>query len=794
MEKRVRKIAYSCLVAACTVLGVAGFCGMEKREIPTASANQTAQEIVFNPFVAPNSYEEYLILNAPSATAVCADYTAIADGNTIFIYDRRQATYKEYEHEENGAPQSVKNLQFCENGNLYFAADASGDNFFELSPTDFTKRKIEDIACEKFVINGSDLYFATAAGTLHTASLTSENAPEKLLSSESKNPTEPLLAFWNGELYFTDNGLTQRLYKLSPQARIPTPVTDLTIRAQSITINAGVLAYTTSEGDFYAYTLPSVQEENLLTHIENGGFTTLYSYGEFIYATQKEQGAVKEYSVTQKQFTDYEIASNSSSINRLHGATATKLIKNKLYTLDNGNNRISIYDTDKQSFLTPIPLSIQATYFACDNTTLLVANGNKAQLFDITSAPALLQEYSSFAGELKGVASVYGKYYLISDGYAYCINATQTNGEYPITETQKASVISPKLFTADIYGDLYFATGNVVYKFKEQDFMQKDTTGEIVCSNLPAQTVEIAVDYNRSLYALSQNVIHKISETGNPSAQLSLTQPLVYKQSVNAQSFSVSIEENIAYILCDGNYILQTQDLSLPSVKAIATNGIDQEIFSQNSAEFCVVKTDERAFTVRFNLHALENAELFPYLSYERQTQPLTALQLGISGDYCLLAVYNPAERAYTTYLTLQEFCSPLPTDTYQITYQESEQITGYLTNEIPLYKFPYLTGLLIADELARGVKITLLGEINELDHEYYQVAYQTETGERKTGFIPKTYVTQFDGTPPKVETVTVGETQGDLDSLWRLAYIVLGLGAIGILTDWLLLRKKEEE
>jgi hypothetical protein len=256
----------------------------------------------------------------------------------------------------------------------------------------------------------------------------------------------------------------------------------------------------------------------------------------------------------------------------------------------------------------------------------------------------------------------------------------------------------------------------------------------------------------------------------------------------------LSIEENVAYILCDGNYLLQTQALSLPTVKSIATNGIEQEIFSQNSAEFCVVKTDERAFTVRFDLTALENAELFPYLSYERQAQPLTALQLGVSGDYCLLAVYNSTEQAYTTYLTLREFCSPLPTDTYQITYQESEQITGYLTNEIPLYKFPYLTQLLIADELSRGVKITLLGEINELDHEYYQVSYQTESGEIKTGFIPKAYVTPFDGTPPKVEIITVGETQGDLDSLWRLAYIVLGLGAIGILADWLLIRKKDEE
>ncbi len=791
MGKSKRKIVYACLATAFASFSIAAVFSVEKAGLYTAEAQpQTEQAIAFNQFVSPDSYEEYLLLQSPTASAVCADYTAIADGNTIFIYDRKQSEYKKYSHEENGLPQAVKNLQFCENGNLYFAADASGDNFFELSLDSLTERKIEDIACEKFVINGSDLYFATAAGTLHTVSLSSGGTPEKLLSNEDKNPSEPLLAFWNGELYFTDNGVSQWLYKLSPQARIPTPVTDLTVRAQSITINAGILAYTTSAGDFYAYALPTAQEENLITRVENGGFTTLYSYGEYIYATQKDQGAVKQYSVASKQFTDYEIASNSSSFNRLHGATKTRLVKDKLYTLDNGNERISVYNTATKTFSTPIPLQIQASYFACDEQTLLVSNGEKAQLIHL-SDHTLLQEYSSFAGEIKGVASVYGNYYLLSDGYVYCIHATSSENGYPITETQKSSVISPKLFTADIYGDLYFATGSVVYKFKEKDFMQKDTAGEIVCSNLPAQTKEIALDYNRNLYALSENKIHKLTE--NPQS-FDFTIPKVYKDSVDICSFALSMEENHAYLLCDGNYILLSDSLSLPTVKSIPTNGVDKEIFSKNSAEFCVVKTDERAFTVRFYLTELENAELFPYLSYERQTSELTALQLGVSGDYCIVAVYNPTERAYATYLTLQEFCSPLPPEVYQKTYQENEQITGYLTNEIPLYKFPYLTQLLIAEELPRGGKITLLGEINELDHEYYQVSYQTATGETKTGFIPKAYVTPFDGTPPKVEITTVGQTQGDLDSLWRLAYIVLGLGAIGILTDWLLIRKKDEE
>ena len=100
---------------------------------------------------------------------------------------------------------------------------------------------------------------------------------------------------------------------------------------------------------------------------------------------------------------------------------------------------------------------------------------------------------------------------------------------------------------------------------------------------------------------------------------------------------------------------------------------------------------------------------------------------------------------------------------------------------------------MLAHETLARGTELTLLGEINNLDYDYYHVAYQTAEGE-KTGYIPKSYVQLFDGTPKQTQTYQQGAVESNRDALWRLGYILLGFGAVCILFDYLILRKKRKD
>ena len=128
----------------------------------------------------------------------------------------------------------------------------------------------------------------------------------------------------------------------------------------------------------------------------------------------------------------------------------------------------------------------------------------------------------------------------------------------------------------------------------------------------------------------------------------------------------------------------------------------------------------------------------------------------------------------------------------YTETYQTGK--TGYLTNAVALYKFPYLTPLLTVETLDRGTQLTLLGEVDKLDHAYYQVSFTKADGTIITGYIPKSYITLFNGAPLPKEETTFGATESNEGAPQNLVYLLLGFGAICILTDYLLLRRKKDE
>ena len=86
-----------------------------------------------------------------------------------------------------------------------------------------------------------------------------------------------------------------------------------------------------------------------------------------------------------------------------------------------------------------------------------------------------------------------------------------------------------------------------------------------------------------------------------------------------------------------------------------------------------------------------------------------------------------------------------------------------------------------------------ILSEITAPEQSYYEIAYDTDTGE-KIGYLPTAYVRQFNGEAPTPETTTYGETDSRLDTVWRLAFLLLGAGAICILIDFLLLRKRNDD
>ena len=547
-----------------------------------------------------------------------------------------------------------------------------------------------------------------------------------------------------------------------------------------MTITAGVLAYTTANQDFCTYTLPRVQEETL-RFFENGAFTAVASLDNKIYTVYGAE--IREYDIQTNEFTTFAVCGNSSLLHRLNGAKDVCVHGTDLIVADGGNLRVSIYNQNGETQKT-FPVDFSPEYISCGENEIFIADKTQVALYTFNGEKQTA--FDKFQGNITGIASVFDKHYLVTaDNYYYQLSRGE-NGEFEKSETQKTTHI-PKMLTADIYGNLYIAgngqNATYAYRFTENEFCDPDKNGTQVLDSLPLNTQKISVDHDGNLYALAGNQIYK---NGNAQAE-DFSSPLVYSDGVNVNAFAFGAEENQTFLLCENNYIIQTTRLALPTLKTVQVNGADKEIFSKESAEFIVVDVAQNALLIGFDLQTLQGEKYFPYAGYSRTQTPLKALELGKSGEYSIIAVYDEAQRSYQTYYTRTAFTS-IAKD-YHAPYENA--IAGYITSEVTLYKFPYLNKLLTADVLPRGAQVEILGELS-LDHEYFEVRYQTADG-TKTGYIPRSFVAETNGKPPQAETKVLGTEESNRDALFRLIYILLGLAAIAVLANYLLLRKKEK-
>ena len=815
MNKKLRATLYVLSFAAgiCVTAGV-GF----SRTIQAGADTQT-RTLLF-----PDTYEEYLPLQSPVDVAVSENYKAIADDNVIYLYDVDNGIYQAYEHAVSTLDETkntITKLQFDKAQNLYFL-DAS-TTLYRLDKTHFTNFGAATVidtglVCSTFVIEDDMLYFTNVTTKTQISKAPLSNLDKQHVELLQDNLTsKPTLALWNGDLYFTN--FAQVIYKINPDGTLPTPTPVGVFPSElvSITIHSNTFACTDINGNFYAYDLSvlegSINPNELPTLCyEEGGFSSLTPFGEYIYAIQNN--AVKRYDVATQSFDErYAVCSNAEDVNRLNGAAETVFVDGMLYIADNGNNRISVYDTVQKTYNQPIATTLSPVYLASSNQTLLVANDSGLELYSLAenNYGSILFSYTNSADSLTGVAHVYGKYYCSTKNNRYFTIEQKISEEtnQPIwtivRDVSKTYTRKTEALTADAYGQLYTLYATSVYRFSETEFLDySNQTGVKIIDDLPIGTKRIAVDYERNVYALTDTKVYvckrqwtdSLEEKYLPAKELTLTHGDVYAKdghSPTLTSFAFGIEENTAYLLYDGNYIVASTELDLPTVKNIPVGDVAEQIFSAETAEFTLLKTNKHALFVEFDVNVLKDKETFPYLSYQRMNEEYTVLKLGSTADYHLVALFNLQTHRYNTYLVLTTACTPISANEYQIVYDSEHQTSAWLTNDLSLYKFPYLNPLLTACSLPRNTKVTLLGEIGGLDHEYYQVSYEQD-GETKIGFIPKTYALPYDPLSQISERDEIGKSNSDVDAIWRFAYIALGLGAIAILVDFLILRKREDD
>ncbi len=791
-----KKIKATILTAlACTALAISGTAGLfAQKDLAQANAQNALAPAEL---IAPSSYEQYLSLVSPTCVSVTEAFTAIADGNLLYVYDRANGEYLCYsEHTK-----KIESVQFDGDGNLYFL---SGLNVYVLSLASLQSgapsvQKLTDIPCTGFLIEGSTLYYINSNEICAYSLL---DGTTRSLHTETGH-VESALAFAGNALYYlcenADAENPHSLYALNPQTGSVTPITDFSLQITAMVVANNLFCLTASNGEFYAYNhteLAASEHASSLTPVTQTGskkekYVSLSAYGGEIYTVYNN--TVKQYSVEKAAFTDYEISASSTSAHRFNQASDLCLSDKTLFIADSGNRRVSVYDTESKTFGTPIVTEFSDPYLSAYEDTLLVSSSSKATLYSLSQkdygAPILTLE-SEVEGNIVGTASVYGRYYLLTDDN-HCYALKEEDGAWSVSQTEKRTqALYATAFTADVYGSLYIAYDNhAVYRFTEKELFTPEASGTKVLEGMQAPE-KLAVDYETAIYALQNGTITKYTQNGDSLYERSTSYTpdygLVYDAAPALCSFAFGMGEESTYLLYNGDYLVKTDELQIPKVNPIPVGDAVEHIFGEENTEFSLVEVESDSILIEFDVTALKTATQFPYIAFERCYEPTTGIKLGEESGYSILAIPQEKTGVYKTYLAPNGACSAIAQADYLTAYETP--LTGYITNDIPLYKFPYFDELFSLGALKRGAEVALLGEVRGLERGYYKVLVPTENGD-KIGYIPKAYATTFDGRTPAAEQVSFGEEPAQ-NELWRSVYILLGFGAICILVDFLILRK----
>lgn len=770
----------------------------------------------------PGSYEEYLALENPSSVAVTENYTAIADGLKIYVYDRAENEYRYYTHEVVGDTQ-ITQLKFDDANTLYFSAQGS-TYLYAMNLINFTATNT-NIACSAFDIYRDELYYTTISHTTASIFKRSLSAlsdqPELLINGV---PGKPAIAH-NGEmLYYTFDYWLASIGHDTAQKIASTSV-------QSLSFNGDYCFYTDTNKSLYAFRYaeagaqPEIIAENCVS--------VSSPYDGFIYVVGDKK--IRQLNTETREFTSYEISASSASQGRLYAATDTTLCGDKLITLDKGDSeknvpaRIHVSNTSQaeqsgqttRSFALS-DLSGTAKLIASDGETacvlsVLSASGGESgalTVYDLSDQKPIFT-YSSEVGEtFLGVVCVYGTYYAVSNTRFYTVAPTATESE---TESGEAAIgyavtsrPSPRanvLLACDVYGMLYVAqTDNKVYAYSESEFVSESGVAANTAAILPqsadpsVKPSKLLVDFNRSIYVLQGGSIVQCaaSTEGAPVTYTMNDKSFVYAQTPDTPVVSATfgVESGATYVIYNGNFIAATYDISLPTVNTVRINGVDETLFSQSAAQFCVTECPEKTLLLRIDLAAVKNAEYFPCISYGRTEKKISAISLAETERYALLAVYDKETNDYYTALAEKSSCTNVSEAEFLAPSPEPFQSggKGYVTNAISLYKYPYLTPLLTVCPVDKNAEVTVLKTVQKLDWIYYQIEYTNENGVTQTGFLPSAYVSDTNGAAPQSQTATFGGESNNRDLVWRLVYIILGTLVVCILTDYLILRKHDKE
>lgn len=738
-------IGLSFLICASGIFFGAGTANVSSLSI-NAEPTPTTVTLTANDFDLrlPESYAQYLPLSNVGGVAIHDGYIAVANGDTIYVYNGNE--YLAYNHEA-----AVVQLQMNDESILYFLDENGNLHTMDCKQPKLTAEK-EGTSCSAFTLAGDILYYAmSVTGKTNIYMEGYSSRPIDTLTSPVTNV--PAMAYANGELYYTDG---QRLKNTSGKNyALGSDVYNLTVR--------GDRAYYTDKNGFYVYDMASETVRHSIVE-SNIQYTAIGADGNYLYiaGVMGRKTKICRYDATKEVFDDYEIGTSSTAKNRLVSAKTSIVIGNYLITAD--ENRVSIYDFVTEEFKS-FSCSITPTYVASNGNSLLIANYSSVYIYDF-DGKMMADSISDFSGNIIGITAAKGCDYLLATRYNsyYRIDANT----FKIVESHSKNNIStistvlPNAMCGDIYGNVYVNyDGNIVYKYTEAQFLST-SLGEAYYtfpSFATATLKNIAVDFNGKLYGLFGNTLcvndgtrYVLNETGR-----------LFRSSAILRGFAFGYEYGTIYFLYD-DYILSTDAIPLPYLKNIPAGDVYKTVFEKDNTGgvIDVVALEKSAVLLHFTPENLkEDDALFPYDTYSLAGEAENALVLGETNvfetEYYVVSVFDAKTRKYTAGLVRKNACTELDDATYASDPIGFQSGLGYVTNDVLLYKYPYMTKTLSETKLSKNSVVQVLKELSLgdklIDYDYYYVSY-TNGNEVIYGYVPKNFIRNFSNDPAQNESV----------------------------------------
>lgn len=749
-----------------------------------AERSARAEKTEMRELFLPSSSEQFLPLTSPNDVAISDDYIAVADGNVIYVYDRAAGHYNSYTGTAGDTYSSLcfygEFLLFVPNGSSAFSIRyidcSAAESGVYTSTNTLNDQNTEAVTCTQFILNGDTLYYARFLGnTVNVYSGTISSAGGSLAANTSGTALGgETLSDISINPYFSNYGGTTYL---SAQRTIYTVGTSVTTAfttdydVSSFAITGTDLYYTSSDSarPLYKKTLSGQQNDERLQAFSN--ISSIFPYsGALYFSVTGSNPAVRQFSLETEGYTGYEITQYSSGEKRLGQNTdSLSLYGGRLVIADPANARVLLADTMTQE-VRPVAVEGFSGSFSvtAGEEDFLVTDGSSVALYGYDGQRVLSLDYTSFNGTVVDGTYSYGSYYLVSS----------TGATYRLTEEgigangQLSS--APAAIAADINGDIWAlsASSGTAYRYTEENFLSQNGATEADPVLFGTGTLDILVDYEGTVYGLTEGSV--LVGGATDARQLALSSYVSYADGAKAVAFAFGFATDEAYILTDAGFLVQWSG-GIASLDTIDENGafsaLTGALTDENGgADACgdlLVTISADAVLVSLDESALTAESYLPAAGYARAGEARVGVKVtdiadpdggNTIGSLVALYEYLPgsgaqgSQHTYSLCLVLGEGAQPLASSEY---YTDTADYAGYTTNAVGLYNLPLMRQsgdtayLAYRLELAKNTRVTVLGTVSRpapttggygLDADYCFVSYSAD-GQAVYGFVPASYL-----------------------------------------------------